>query len=285
MTDVQGHYDDSDRPETLGRLLRALRIAARLNQSAVAESTGLSQSQISRAEQDRRRLSPEQVARIADACGAGAQEKERLVALAEASAREHVDARAILQRGAHSFQERIRRYEEDSAFVRAYQPGMVLGQLQTTAYARAVFAVRADRAAAEVDRLTAQRMQRSALLRDPVRRWEFIQTEGALSWSLHSAAVMAEQMDHLATLSELPNVDLRIIPAFQPARFTAPHGFHIYDAEVVQIGTKNATALLADRDDVVTYATLFTELSTLAVQGDAARDILARLGAEYRKRA
>lgn len=107
-------------------------------------------------------------------------------------------------------------------------------------------------------------MQRAGLLQDPVRRWELIQTEGALScaWA-GSALVMAAQVQHLMTVGALPNVDLRIVPAFCPAPFTAPRGFHVvHYAQVVQIGTRSATALLSDRDDLVTYATLFATVGS-----------------------
>jgi transcriptional regulator with XRE-family HTH domain len=284
--------DASDRPSTLGRSLRALRERAGLSQVELAAATALSQSQISRGESGRRLLSPDQVARYVDTCLSRVNRdelpadlsRERLIALAGELEREHIDARAILQRGAHSFQERIRRYEEDSALVRAYQPGMVLGQLQSPAYARAVFAARGARDDAEIARLVDQRMSRNAQLRDPVRRWELIQTYGSLTWCLGSPAVMAGQMDHLIAASRLPNVDLGVIPAFRAADFTAQHGFHLYDADVVQVGTKNATALLSDRDDIVTYAELFSRLSALAVRGDEAREILSQLAREYRAR-
>lgn len=284
MTEEQEWRDDRDEPSGLGRSLRALRTAAGLNQSALADLTGLSQSQISRAETDRRLLSPEDVARFADGCRAGSREKDQLVGLAQTLAREHIDARAILQRGAHHFQERVRRYEEDSTLVRAYQPGMILGQLQTPEYARAVFASRDGRPREEVERLVAQRARRAAQLHDPVRRWELIQTEGALTWCLDGPTTMVGQMEHLLSVSALRHVDLGIIPAFRVADFTASHGFHIYDSAVVQVGTKNATALLSERDDIVTYATLFSRIADLAVQGDQAREILARLADEYRAR-
>ncbi|MGI9001125.1 MAG: helix-turn-helix domain-containing protein [Pseudonocardia sp.] len=284
MTDVHDQRDDSDPPGSLGRSLRALRAAAGLNQTELADLTGLSQSQISRAETDRRLLAPDDVVRFADACRADSREKDQLVGLAETLAREYVDARATLQRGAHHFQERIRRYEEDSTLVRAYQPGMVLGQLQTTEYSRAVFASRDGRAPEEVERLVAQRRHRAGQLHDPVRRWEMIQTEGALTWCLDGPGMMAEQMEHLLSVSTLRNVDLGIVPAFQTADFTASHGFHIYDSAVVQVGTKNATALLSEREDIVTYATLFSRIADLAVRGDEARQILARLADEYRAR-
>lgn len=281
MTTMKDQRDDGD-PGTLSRSLRALRIAAGLGQVELAEATGLSQSQISRAETDRRNLSPVDVAKVAAACGAEPAERDRLVALAEAAATQFVDSRAILQRGSKYFQQRVLRYEEDSALVRAYQPGMVLGQMQSPAYARAVFNIRAGRPSAEVDELVAQRIRRGAVLRDPTRKWEFIQTEGALTWMLDGPTTMLEQIEHMATLSTLPNVDLGIIPAYQQADFLAVHAFHVYDADAVLVGITTGTSLLADREDVVTYAELFARLTALAVHGDAARDVLERIANDYR---
>jgi transcriptional regulator with XRE-family HTH domain len=284
MSNVNDEQRDGSDRAGLARSLRALRESAGLNQTDLATRAGLSQSLISRAERDRRLLSPEQVERVATVCGADPAERDRLVHLARAASREYVDARAILQRGAITHQERVRRFEEDSTLVRAYQPGLVLGQLQSPGYARAIFTQREGRPVEEVDRLVAHRRDRVAMLRDPVRRWEFVQTEGALTWCLGSPAVMAEQMQHLIELSRIGNVALGIVPAFTPARFTAHHGFHLYDLAAVQVGTVNATALLSDRDDVETYAVLFQKLRSLAVFGDDARAVLTRLMNEYRKR-
>ena len=283
MTDLLHSDTAGDGSTELGRALKLLRVGAGLNQVALAERTGLSQSQVSRAETDRRLLSPEEVGRVADACGAAADVRERLVELAHRLARRHVDARAILQRGAFHFQTRVRQYEEDSALIRKFQPGMVIGSMQTEAYARAIFSdPRVP--AADVDRLVTERLRRGALLDDPARRWELIHTEGALTWGLGGPAVMAEQLDHLLAVSELPTVDVAVVPAFTPVDFAAHHGFAIHDADVVVVGTRSGTALLTDRADVVDYAEQFTRISQAAAHGDAARAVLTRLRDEYRSR-
>jgi hypothetical protein len=95
---------------------------------------------------------------------------------------------------------------------------------------------------------------------------------------------MAEQLDHLLAVSELPTVDVAVVPAFTPADFVAHHGFAIHDADVVIIGTRSGTALLTDRADVVDYAEQFTRISQVAAHGDDAREVLTRLRDEYRSR-
>ena len=280
MTDQHGQHEEGR--ADLARSLFALRKEAGLTQGALGNLIGVSQTQVSRAEQDRRLLAPEKVAELAAACGAPTAEVERVTDLAKATAAQFQDARAILQSGAFAHQERVRRLEEDSALVRAFQPGIVLGQLQTADYARAVFNQRAGRAPREVERLVEQRMSKNAMLRDPARRWELIHTEGALTWGLGSREVMADQVRHIAEMSTFPHVRIGVVPAYRVADFTARHGWHLYDAEAVQIGVVSATALLSRAEDIRTYAELFTRVQSVAVFDDQARSLLARVEARYR---
>jgi hypothetical protein len=64
--------------------------------------------------------------------------------------------------------------------------------------------------------------------------------------------------------------------------FTAGHGFHIYDRQAVQIGTRTATALTSDQRDVDAYESVFAELERVAAFGDEARSALQELGERYR---
>jgi hypothetical protein len=91
---------------------------------------------------------------------------------------------------------------------------------------------------------------------------------------------MAEQIDHIMKVSELPNVRIGLIIQRTPATVLAPHGFHIFDARAVQIGTKTAIALIDDPGDIAVYDLLFCE--RLAVFGDEARVRLQRIAGEYR---
>lgn len=271
----------SDRDE-LSRSLLALRKSAGLHQTAVAAAAGLSQSQVSRAEQGRRLLDPEEVARFAKACKAPSAERARLVRLARDVQAGHVNSRVIMQRGAHHFQERIRNIEEGSALIRGFQPGLVLGVLQTEDYAAAVFGQGTepdDQVVASV----ASRRARNLQLADPSRRWVLIQTTGALTWQLRSPAVMADQMDRLREASLLPNVRLGVIPAMARADFTVAHGFHLYDRRAVLVATKTATALINDPADIATYEKLFSQLEQLAVYDDECRDLLNKLATGYRE--
>lgn len=110
-----------------------------------------------------------------------------------------------------------------------------------------------------------------------------IQTEGALDWCVRDTALMAEQIDHIAEVSRLPNVRIGLIIRRAPATIRAPHGFHIFDSRAVQVGTKTATALIDNPADIATYEALFSELEQMAVFGDWARAELRRIADEHRR--
>jgi len=93
---------------------------------------------------------------------------------------------------------------------------------------------------------------------------------------------MVEQMEHLIEASRLPNVRLGIIPMRTPARVFAPHGFDMYDSRGVCIGTKTATALTTEPNDLADYDALFTELEQMAAFDDDARALIGRVATEYR---
>ncbi len=190
----------------------------------------------------------------------------------------------ILQQGAHHFQQRIRETEAAATLIRSYQPALVLGVLQTPAYASVVFAPNSsDLTEQEAAASIAERMTRWTLLAEPGRRWRLIQTEAALRWIVRSPALMVEQLGRVIEASHLPNVDIGIIRLDTVVGRIAPlHGFHIYDRESVIFGTETGTALLSEPARVASYEHRFAELEQLAVFGDDARELLTDIADGYR---
>lgn len=123
-----------------------------------------------------------------------------------------------------NLQQRFCRLERDAAQIRAFNPVLVLGVLQTPAYAVTVLGTSQD------DPLVAGRMDwQRELVADRRRRWTLIQTEGALRWQARSATVMAEQLEHLIGLSTTPHVELGVID-WRTSVEVFPHAaFHLYD--------------------------------------------------------
>lgn len=278
MTASAGHGGGRDE---LSRSLTGLREAAGIKQVPAAAAAGISQSGLSRIERGDLLPAPETVEALARVYGADPETTARLIELATAIRPEHLDSRIIMQRGVNHFQKRLGKIEQSSALIRAYQPNIILGMLQTAAYAEVVFTSR-GRTDKQIGDGVAARLTRQAALAESGRQWVLIQTEGALDWCIRDAALMAEQIDRIRELSQLPNVRIGVIVSRTPSRVLAPHGFHIYDRRAVQIGTKTATALIDNQDDIATYEALWGELERMAVWRDEARAVFARIAGEYR---
>jgi transcriptional regulator with XRE-family HTH domain len=104
--------------------------------------------------------------------------------------------------------------EEAASQVRAYEVQFVPGLLQTEDYARAVTLLgHAGAPAAEIDRRVRLRMARQDVLARPAppNVW-FVLDEAVLRRSLGSAAVMRDQLRHLLTMAERPNLTIQVVP-------------------------------------------------------------------------
>ena len=255
----------------LGPALTAARKNSGVTQMTVVASTGLSQARLSRIENDRALPTEDEVTQLARLYRLDPDDTGRLVGLARSAAEGIQDSRLVVQRGnTLALQQRWRALEADAKVVRSFQPALVVGGLQTAAYAAVAMREPVD-SPAVVDRVKRQeRIQQSG------RRLVAVHTEGALRRTIGSSAVMAEQLEHLVQLSSAPSVELGVIPDPAPADFIVGSGFHIYDDTTVAVGIEVASAVLVERDDIAHFRGLFDRLSRLAVFGDAARSELER---------
>ncbi|MFJ5996428.1 helix-turn-helix domain-containing protein [Streptomyces sp. NPDC092370] len=95
-----------------------------------------------------------------------------------------------------------------------YDPLNVHGLLQTAEYAQALFRMRRPRyAGEEVEGGVAARMARRAVFeRASAPELSFVQDEWALRRRLGGATVMRQQLEHLLTIAQLPNVEIQVMP-------------------------------------------------------------------------
>lgn len=277
--------DDTDQTQvTRPRSLRELREAAGLNQIEVVEQVKrelpgarLSQPALSRAEKGKGRLASKVVRVLCQIYRITGAERAALIQESEDAEAGYVDARVVLQAGnTVNLQQRFARLERTAAEIRSFNPTMVLGILQTQAYAATVFGTSED------DPLVAGRMARQReMIVDRRRHWTLIQAEGALRWQAHSAAVMVEQVEHLIQLSNAPHVELGVIDWRSPVEVFPHTAFHLYDDAAVVVATRDGTAIINDSARIADYGSLFNELADLATFGDSARDVLRRITDDY----
>ncbi|MGH3695698.1 MAG: helix-turn-helix domain-containing protein [Pseudonocardiaceae bacterium] len=267
------------------RSLRTLRQAVGLNQVDVVErvkqalpEARFSQAALSRVERSKGRLAPDIVRVLCDIYRVSGAERAALIQQAEDAQAAYVDARVVLQAGnTVNLQQRFARLERDAPEISAFNPVMVLGVLQTPAYAATVLGTRED------DPLVAGRIARQQeMITDRRRQWNLIQTEGALRWQARSAAVMTEQVEYLITLSNAPHVHLGLIDWRTPVEVFPHTAFHLYDGAAVVVATRDGTAIINDSACLADYRGLFNELASRASFGDAAQHALRRIAADYR---
>jgi hypothetical protein len=153
---------------------------------------------------------------------------------------------------------------------------MVLGVLQTGAYASAVFGT------AEDDPLVAGRAARTErLLAEPGRRWVLVQTEGSLRWLVGSPRLMAAQVRHIREVAERPNVEFGLIRWRTAVDVFPATAFHLYDSATAVVGTSIGSAFIEDAASMRTYREQFDRLAQLAAFGDSAVEALHELAADY----
>lgn len=124
--------------------------------------------------------------------------------------------------------------EDAAALIRCYAPGLLPELVWTPSYAHTAFALAGSDPAAEIQRRVELLVRRQRLLTraEPPRVW-FVVEEAALRRPLGGPEVQQAQLDHLAALTEQPNVTVQILPdhvggpaisetAFTLLRFAAP---------------------------------------------------------------
>lgn len=105
-------------------------------------------------------------------------------------------------------------HEDKAAHLSVWCPGVVHGLAQTESYARALLETSPGATEDQVRLRLASRMdrQRRVLNRDDPPTVRFVIDEAALYRSVGSPATMAEQMQRLLELADLPNVTVQLLP-------------------------------------------------------------------------
>ncbi len=272
MTDFQRER------EALGQWLGQLRRDTGLTGKDLAASLGWHASKVSRIELGKQTASKDDVTAWAGAVGkpeAAAELTARVTALET----HYVSHRRLLSRGHAGLQRAWAAHEESTSFLRAFETALVPGLLQTADYARYVFLAMSafKQLPDDIDMAIAARMERQRVIYDPIKRFHFVVTTGALRTRTCPAEVMRGQLDRLMVATTMDRVRLGIIPDQAQLRLPPMHGFWILDDRLVQAEVLAADLNLTDESEIRLHAEAFDLLAASAVYGGAARAILARL--------
>ncbi|MFI1518939.1 helix-turn-helix domain-containing protein [Kitasatospora cineracea] len=264
----------------LGPALRVLREASGKEAKTVARGAVMSASKLSKIENGRTVVSVADVDRILTAIGVSEEVKAEYLAAARAEATEATAWRLYRRLGYHRKQRQIKAMDSTTTLLRVFQTSLVPGLLQTPEFARAVFA-RRDLGEEQLSRAVRGRLDRQVVLHDPARTLQFVILESVLRWGLVPAAVMAEQLDRIVSVSRLPGVDVRVVPLAGFREDVPGHSFVVRDDRLVTVETVHAELVVTDPRDVELYVRKFERFSSAASAGEDMRSMVEGIRDEF----
>ena len=174
--------------------------------------------------------------------------------------------------------------EAEAATIRAYQPELVPGLLQTADYARAV--IRAGRPADTNEelghRLEVRLERQDVLVRDdpPPPKVNIVLNEGVLLRRVGSAEIMRAQIEHLMKKRDRANVVVQILPfsAGEHPAMVGPFAMLTFldaaDPGVVNIENATGAHLLEKPAELQAYEEVWNAIQAKAISPDDSRAVM-----------
>ncbi|MFF7364353.1 Scr1 family TA system antitoxin-like transcriptional regulator [Streptomyces sp. NPDC008125] len=281
------------RRRKLGEELRSLRHSSGLTSQQAASLLGWHQSKVSRIETGASGVSPADVGRLLDAYAVVDPELRTLLSALAGSADGRDTGWWHAYRGIIPPQYRdFIALEAQAETARTLETSVVPGLLQTADYARSVTESALDGIPeAHLDALVEVRLARQSVLRcDAPLRLTAVLDEAVLRREVGGRRVMREQLDHLAHMSELPHVDIQLIP-FSVGGYVGLTGpFVIFSfpttsaLDVVVLDHLTRSHYLERKEDLEAYGSAFRTMRRRALSPERSRDLITAIGRERRPR-
>lgn len=180
-------------------------------------------------------------------------------------------------------------HEQRAVNLRVWQPSSLSGLLQTEAYALTLLRTFPGATPEQVaDRHSARMTRQMILIREtpaPPMVW-FLVDEAALRRRTGSALIMADQMERLLTVAELPNVTVQVVPNVAHAESTG--GFALAEAvkgAAAYIETALTGQVFEDPSVVLELSARFEALRTEALRGTESLHLIEKVASEWRQHA
>lgn len=178
--------------------------------------------------------------------------------------------------------------ESDAASLRVYSLNLLHGLLQASAYAREVISATAlTRTSEEVSALAEVRQARQAVLTrsgNPLKVWAVIHETALRQRFPARPQVMNEQLQRLLDLSEMPNIDIQVMPigASPHPGMTGPFDIVSFAGPwptVVNLENLRGGFFL-EGDDVAVFETAFERVVATALPVDVSRETIKKIMTE-----
>lgn len=271
----------------LGLRLQELRASKFRSGSAMARHLGWQQTRVNKLEHGYQLPSPEDLDAWVAATEAGPDVRAELGDLLTQARMQHSSWAEIYRSGSIADRQAdIATIEAAAEIMRGFQPTVIPGILQTVAYARELLTipggpVLTGATPERIEALIAERIKRQGLLYIPGRQVQVVLGQAALITHFGSVETLLGQLDRLVVVSDLPSVDLRVIPSTMACPIMPLTGFWL-DGKAVYIETLQGEQTLTDPADVAMYRKAFELAREAAAAGPDAVALIQRVTAELR---
>lgn len=269
--------------ETLGARLKDLRKDAGLTGRALAHAAGWHEAKVSKIEHGRQNPSEDDLRAWSRLCGCEDQLGDLIASVRSVEAM-YVEWRRMQRSGLRRLQEAaVPLYERTNLF-RVYDPTLIPGLFQTSAYASALMSriIEFRNIPNDLDEAVAARIERQRVLYSGDRRFLAVIEEQALRTRVGDTDVMAGQLDRLMTVMSLQRVSLGVIPSTGVRQIWPVEGFWIFDDTTVLVETVSAELNITPPREITLYERAFQRLQRSSVYGNEARALIVRAMAELR---
>lgn len=268
----------------IGVELRRAREDAGLSARQLADKLELSHTTVGRWEKGERAPRPVDVATVLSALGSDNQTREELIELARDSDGSHWVASSLpAQRQQLAA---LLELERTATNITEISPLLVPGLLQTSDYVRAMM-TSADIPGDERETRVAVRVgRRDAITRRNPTQYTALIGEAALWQMIGSADVTAEQLEYVLELTQLNNVDLRVVPFTSGWNPALEGPFLLIESQngpVVQIENRRSGLFLHEAADVSAYRDATDAVLNSALPFEATSELITDVIEKWRQ--
>ncbi|MHB9860893.1 helix-turn-helix domain-containing protein [Streptomyces sp. YIM S03343] len=268
------------RSRRLGSALRQYRQAAKLDQPQAAEVIATSQARISRVESGHTTPRVIDVRLLLDAYGVTDLEvRSKLEELAK-----HSKKRGWwLEHAAHLRPDYLDHIalEDDATYIREWQPVLVPGLLQSSAYAGAVIEAGPDYVAPDaIDQLVKVRQGRQAKIEEGGASYTAILWEAVVVHPLVGVEIHRQQLAAILELGRRKNLTVQVLPFSAGALAASTSAFSSFSfdsepvVEAVTLENLRGTSVLEAPEDLTAYANMYDQLRSAALAPDASARLI-----------
>jgi transcriptional regulator with XRE-family HTH domain len=280
---VRPASEQLSQPGGLAERLTALRNAAGLKATQLAESLGWARSKVSKIENGNQVPTDKDIREWTSATG-HPEVTEELIAMLRQVQEVHTRWRRRLREGGQaSVQRELDELTRAASRIRNLQIAIIPGLLQTAGYAHGIATqVAAVYGNVDVDAAVAARIKRQEILYETgePRQFEFVFTEAALYMPPCPRAAMLGQLDRLMAM-DLANITLGIIPMGTELSMSPLNSFMLLDDLLVVESYGYEDRVGGDLAD--THARIFDMLMTESATSEAARRLITKAAASLRQ--